>query len=307
MKQFIVGCVPYANAIPLVAWFEGKGERSPVKVIYDVPSKLPELLDSGRADAILVSSVDALRVPGRRMAEGVCIGSHGAVKSVRLFSKVPPKQIKSLALDQSSMTSNRLAQVVLRERYGIVPEGKPELPDLAKMLETHDACVLIGDIGMTAPSDGLYVLDLGEEWRRLTGRPFVWAAWIGGERLTPDLVAWLYTASRVYNAGRDIHNREFGARLTRLLMWRWLNEMNEPTEAYVEQQRTNLIEIAKAKVDWPEDVLRDYFFEVMVYDMDETVLEGYRTFQKLLLQNEFSDCCHFPALVAPEMPDIEPD
>ncbi len=90
-------------------------------MIFDVPSKLPALLGSGGADAVLVSSTDALRVAGRRMATGVCIGSDGPVKSVRLFSKRPFDQIETLALDAASMTSNSLARILLAELHSVPP------------------------------------------------------------------------------------------------------------------------------------------------------------------------------------------
>ena len=52
MAQFRVGCVPFVNARPLVAAFDAPNDW--VEVVYDVPSKLPALLDSGEVDAILV-------------------------------------------------------------------------------------------------------------------------------------------------------------------------------------------------------------------------------------------------------------
>ena len=182
---FTVGSVPYVNAVPLVAQFESLGEASPVRVRYAVPSQLPAMLESGEADAILVSSIEALRKPGLRMASGVCIGSVGAVESVRLFSWVPFSEIGSLALDASSMTSNALAQIVLRETYGVAPSVcvRPSLPP--EELDEADACVLIGDVGMASEGRGMHVLDLGLAWWELTGLPFVWAAWVGGEGLSP--------------------------------------------------------------------------------------------------------------------------
>ncbi len=303
--KYTVGCVPYANAIPLVAWFEKLGEKSPVRVRYDIPSRLPALLATGEADAILVSSVDALLMQGRRMAEGVCIGSHGPVKSVRLFSKVPPSDITSLALDDSSMTSNRLAQVVLRERFEIQPSTHPHTPDLTEMLDGHDACVLIGDIGMTSPSEGLHVLDLGEEWRRLTGKPFVWAAWVGQERLTPELALWLATAAGHYCVGRDLAAETLGYKASRLLMSKWFRELEDSTRDHIDSQRAKLLEIAKLKVGWQDDTLRDYFLNVMVYEMDDSVLNGLREFQRLLLKNGFDDCVHFPDIVSPATANLD--
>ena len=270
MPQFTVGSVPYVNAIPLVAKFETE-QDPPVRVIYAVPSKLPELLESGEADAILVSSVDALRHPGRRMVDGVCIGSNGPVKSVRLFSKVPFEQIQSLALDQSSMTSNRLAQVVLKERHGISPWAEPELPNQAEMLAKHDACVLIGDIGMLASTEGLHVLDLGEAFTSLTGLPFVWAAWIGGKGLTAELADDLRIAARYMPVGQG---RENGT-----------GDLAE------------LVALTKAKSGWTEVMIRDYYLNVMVYSMDRRALDGYRRFRSLLLRDGFRDCRHFPKLI----------
>ena len=161
MPKFTVGSVPYVNAIPLTRQLERWKYLFDVR--YDVPSALPAMLERGEAHAILVSSVDALRTPGRRMADGVCIGSDGEVKSVRLFSRVPPKQIRRLALDASSMTSNRLAQVILNDRYDVRPEVVTLPPHLEGMLVEADACVLIGDIGMTTVGDGLHILDLGDQ------------------------------------------------------------------------------------------------------------------------------------------------
>ncbi len=271
--SYTVGCVPYVNAIPLVEMFEEMGAASPVKVIYRVPSKLPALLESGEAQAILVSSVDSLRTPNRKMAEGVCIGSQQQVKSVRLFSKVPFGEIKTLALDASSMTSNRLAQILLRESFGVSPETITRKPDLNTMLEEADACVLIGDIGMMSDGTGLHVLDLGEAWYRLTGKPFVWAAWIGGEGLSPDLVWWLQRAAAC--AGNT--------------------EAGEPY--YIWKNRESMVQRAMSQANWPEETAKDYFENVMAYRMTSRMIEGLREYQLRLQKNGFDDAIHFPDLV----------
>jgi chorismate dehydratase len=190
-----VGCVPYLNAKPLVRLFEDMRGQIPVEVVYDVPSRLPDLLSAGEVQAIMVSSIEALRVPGKRVADGVSISSQKEVLSVRLFSKVPPRMIRTVAFDRSSMTSNALARVILKERYERDVEGSDMAPSLEEMLASHDACIMIGDNGMRASGEGLHVLDLGYEWRRLTRLPFVWALWLGDEGLTPELSMWLNAAA----------------------------------------------------------------------------------------------------------------
>lgn len=205
VPKHAVASVPYINARPLVRWF---AETQAVDVAYDVPSRLPALLDNGSAEAVLASAFEALSTPGRTYAEGVSIASYAAVESVRLFSKVPFGEITSLALDASSLTSNALAQVLLIELFGVRPVCTEALPSLDEMLQTNDAAVLIGDKGMAASALGLHVLDLGWAWNRLTGLPFVWALWIGNESLSPELVRLLQQAARWGEKQTDLIAKE---------------------------------------------------------------------------------------------------
>jgi chorismate dehydratase len=181
---FKVGCVPYLNAKPLVRRFVEMGSASPVEVVFDVPSRLPQLLDTGEVQAILVSSIEAFRRPCR-VVSGVSISSQRAVKSVRLFSEVPFEQVNTLTLDPSSMTSNALAQIVLDELY----DARPVIQDPAQ------AQVLIGDAGMRREAAN-FILDLGSAWREISGYPFVWAVWLGSNELTTELADHLREASQ---------------------------------------------------------------------------------------------------------------
>lgn len=189
-----LGCVPYLNARPLVAYFESEDSDQLLRVVYDEPSRLPALLDAGRADAVLASSFEALREPTRQVAMGCGICTEKEAASVRVFSKRPWREVESLALDQSSLTSNELALVILAERFGVRPRVHLAAPDLPSMLAQADAAVLIGDRGLDAVGDGLLEMDLGQEWFALTGLPFVWALWIGGEGLDGPLVSELLRA-----------------------------------------------------------------------------------------------------------------
>jgi len=255
--SYTVGSVSYTNARPLVHSLAGK-----VQVELAVPSALPELLDSGEAQAVMVSSFDALSVPGRTFAEGCSISSLGKAESVRLFSKVPIAQIKKLALDTSSLTSVHLAQVLLRERYRIQPTTANMRPDLETMLDVCDACVLIGDKGMVADGTGLAVLDLGQEWTELTGLPFVWALWVGRDDLSEDLV-------RILNEAR----------------------------AWGQSNLDEIVPDAMARSGWDEETVRRYLGQTMNYDLSERHLEGLRMFQSLLLKHGYIRDIPFPTMV----------
>ncbi len=187
--NYRVGSVPYLNAVPLVAKMP-----EAVTVDFAVPSSFPAKLGSGELDAVLVSSIEALRRPDARVAAGVSISSLKWVNSVRLFSQVPLGEIKSLVLDQSSLTSNALVQILLAELFGLQPTTCALPPDLPSMLTQADAALLIGDNGMRADGSNLHVMDLGEAWSQWTGLPFVWAMWLGHDRLTPELAGLLLEA-----------------------------------------------------------------------------------------------------------------
>lgn len=192
-----VASVPFLNARPLVWALEQLGEHSPVRVAFDWPSRLPALLESGSAQAVLVSSIDAISTPGRKIVGGASISSRGRVRSVRLFSKVPFDQVSTLALDASSLTSNALARLVLLQMFGCEPTTVHHDPNGTEMLTTNDACILIGDKGLMFEGSGLYELDLGEAWTAMTNLPFVWACWVGDENLSRELAGWLVSAREI--------------------------------------------------------------------------------------------------------------
>jgi len=295
--MYTVGSVPYLNARPLVRYLHDPSCRLPVKVVYDVPSKLPALLETGEADAVLASSIEALNTPGRKVAGGLCIASNGAVLSVRLFSKVPPKQIRSLALDQSSLTSNALAKIVLAERYGAEPTGTARPPDLKEMLAEHDACILIGDIGMRTDGAGLQVLDLGEEWKKLTGLPFVWALWIGTENLTPELAGMLNVARVMSFLGAPSSSSP--AERQKALIKKLLGPFE--FDAQIAAQRANQLAAISAETGWSVDQVRRYLCETIIFDLGEKELEGLARFQEMIQKHCFAEAKHFPEIVAPEI------
>lgn len=175
---FRLSIIDYLNAAPLNHGFKhGLGwEHFHLKFHY--PSACADRLRDGEVDAGIVSSIEYLRIPDLRIVPGLCIASPKRVRSVVILSKVPPEQIQRLALDSSSRTSVVLAQLLLRERYGVSPEVSEMAPDLPAMLEHHDAALMIGDMAMRAPRQGLFVLDLAEEWHTWTGLPFVFALWL---------------------------------------------------------------------------------------------------------------------------------
>jgi chorismate dehydratase len=175
-----VGAVSYLNAKPL---YYRLCELAPgVRLAMDVPSRLAERLAEGSLDVALIPSVEYLRgvERGYEIIPGFAIAARGPVRSVKLFSRVPWPEIRRLALDAGSRTSQALAQIWLHARHGLRPEIVEELPLGVSALEsTADAVLVIGDRAMKIPHDPFHVVvDLAEAWVELTRLPFVFALWV---------------------------------------------------------------------------------------------------------------------------------
>jgi len=169
-----LGAVAYLNAEPSVHGLE----REPgFRIERDLPSRVAERLHAGEVDLGLVPSIEYAF--GRyAIVPGVAIASRGAVRSVCLFHRVPLERVRRVALDTSSRASAGLVRVLLHARLGRDPEYVPMAPGLDRMLAEAEAALLIGDPALDLESDVARV-DLGEEWTRLTGLPFVYAFWAG--------------------------------------------------------------------------------------------------------------------------------
>jgi chorismate dehydratase len=177
-----VGAVSYLNAKPL---YHRLTEFAPgITLEMDVPSRLADRLAEGDLDLGLIPSVEYFRGAaqgrGYEIVPGFAIAARGAVRSVKLFSRVPLERIDRLALDAGSRTSQVLARVWLDARHGVRPGWiEPLALGVPVQESTADAVVLIGDRAMRVPHDGFHtVVDLAEAWHGLTGLPFVFALWV---------------------------------------------------------------------------------------------------------------------------------
>jgi chorismate dehydratase len=179
MRVVRLGAVAYLNTKPLVYGLD----RDPQFVIrYDVPSRCAELLHEDAVDLGLIPSIEYLRGPEPyRVVPDLAIISRGPVASVAMYTRRDPKTLHTIAMDTSSRTSVALVAVVLARVFGVRPEPTPASPDLGTMLDRADAALIIGDNALLLDHEaaGVQKIDLGEEWTRSTGLPFVYAFWAG--------------------------------------------------------------------------------------------------------------------------------
>jgi chorismate dehydratase len=176
-----IGSVPYLNAWPLI-WPLMANARPEATLVTADPPRLRRLLQAGRVDVALLSSVEYLADPARlAFAPGYGIVSDGRASSVKLLLSAPPDRVRTLALDPHSLTANCLARIVLQQRYGArFRLVRYDATPASWRRSGADAAVVIGDRAL-AFGDARH-LDLGHEWRRWKRLPFVFALWIHRRR-----------------------------------------------------------------------------------------------------------------------------
>lgn len=204
-----IGAVGYLNSKPLV---EDLAELLPeASLKLDYPSRLADELSAGRLDAGLIPSIEAMRDPDYEIISDACVATRGPVLSVKLYSRVHPGAIRSLALDEGSRTSAALARLMLMERFGVDPQRQSLPLGHSVGNTTADAILLIGDRAMHPLHEQFHtVWDLGEEWLNWTGLPFVFAMWVARSGSADEHVAAMLRESRDRGVARiaDIARRE---------------------------------------------------------------------------------------------------
>lgn len=178
MTPLRLGAVSYLNTKPLVYGLDARPAEFQVR--FDVPARCAALLHEGQVDLGLIPAIEYLRGE-YAIVPGVAIASDGEVATVAVFTRKPMGEVTSLALDVSSRTSVALTRVLCTKRWGIAPAFVPAEPDLDAMLRRADAALVIGDpaFEIDPAARGVSKIDLGAEWREMTGLPFVYAMWVG--------------------------------------------------------------------------------------------------------------------------------
>lgn len=203
-----VGRIPYINCYPVYGAIDRGIVKLPGRVVDGIPSALNRRMAASQLDVSVISAVEYARQAARYLLlPDLAITSDGPVRSVLLFSKRPAEELggRRVLLTRSSMTSVALLKLLFAHVWHATPEfaaGDAEISDLSRFAaEPHEARLVIGDAalllgarlreaGAAAPPapEGAprytHVYDLGEEWKRWTGLPFVFAVWVA-QRTAP--------------------------------------------------------------------------------------------------------------------------
>ncbi len=169
-NEFIFAGAPYSNSAPLVDKLTEVDSR--VRVINDHPASLVRDLKAGRADVALIPVAHLFAHPELVMLKGLGVAADGPVQSVLLKCNKRMGQIKTVARDPASATSNALAEILLKRYF----KQDVKMVDFGHV-ERPDAAVVIGDRALCSDPSPAGDIDLAEAWKKWTNLPFVFAVW----------------------------------------------------------------------------------------------------------------------------------
>jgi chorismate dehydratase len=251
----LIAASTYLNSAPLVYSFGYGSLKDKYNFIGDAaPSRCSAMLVARECEIALIPAIEYQRIGGLRIVPGIAVAAKSRVRSVLLAARRPLGEVRTVALDTASRTSQTLVKILFSRRYGRLPDFVQRTPDGAllcrNMLEACDAALVIGDpamrLGASAQALGLQIYDLADEWRAMTGLPFVFAVWALSEEIR--------------ERSREIVSDLIAAKLEGI---------------------ENIEKIAArsaAEIDLPFSDLLSYLRENVNYDLDEENLAGLRQY-----------------------------
>ncbi len=200
-----VGHIQFLNSFPLYHGLIQNQESLNIDLVKDTPKALCRRLLNAELDISPVPAIEYARYADQLLLlPDLAISSDGRVMSISLISKVPIQDLdgKVVALTNTSATSQVLAQIILKEKYGLKPYYLDCPPDLPQMFREADAALLIGDDALRATFQcgEFYSYDLGMEWQTLTREKMVYAVWCARRTYTAEHPV---SVARVWQSFRD--------------------------------------------------------------------------------------------------------
>jgi NAD(P)-dependent dehydrogenase (short-subunit alcohol dehydrogenase family)/predicted solute-binding protein len=247
-ERLRIAAIDFLNPAPLMWDFEHPPLNAELAQRYQmrrmVPSECARQLILGKADLGLIPIAALAAHPELRVLPGCTIASKGHIRSLLLVRRAsqPLDQIRSVAADTASRTTVTYARLLFHKW------GNRSVPFVPMKADLDPALYARRDREARFERTGeeLVYHDMAEEWRAVSGLPYISAVWcvaargnLSVESITEDC----------------IRSRDHGLRHIHALAAEWAPRMQ-----------------------LPEAELRDYLGNNLHYVLDDECLEGIRVF-----------------------------
>ena len=174
-----LGLSPHLYCEPLRG---ARGKRDEFDWKREVPARNAIALRERSIDLAFLTPIDYARGSSLYyIVPRVAVASPAGDASVTLHFREGLRNIRTLAVDPSSVSEIVLVQILLVEQFNVRPQILPFQGTLDGALAKADAALLVGDDSLRALHVHGNVLDVIEDWIDLTGLPYIHGFWCGRE------------------------------------------------------------------------------------------------------------------------------
>jgi len=181
-----ISIVNYTNTLPFRWGLKKSTLFSEIELHEDIPSECARKLVQGEVHVALLPVAALSGLKNYHLISNYCIGANGSVDSVKLYSSVPLEKVKAIQLDYQSRSSIVLTRILCHHFWKIQPQFIDAKPGFEKNIKGDVAAVVIGDRTFKLNDTFEFEYDLSEQWKKFTGLPFVFAAWVSLQELPKE-------------------------------------------------------------------------------------------------------------------------
>ena len=183
-RKIRIGAVSYLNTKPLIYGLKDGHINNEMELVIDYPAKIAQMLLEDEIDIGLVPVAIIPKLKKHFILTDYCIGCDGAVSSVSIFAEKPIEELTTILLDYQSRTSVMLAKILVKHYWKLNIEWvKTNGEDYRDQIKGFVGGLVIGDRAFQQQKVSPFVYDLGEAWKKHTGLPFVFAAWVSNKAI----------------------------------------------------------------------------------------------------------------------------
>jgi chorismate dehydratase len=204
MEKIRVSAVKYINSYPFMIGLRDSEVAGMIDLEVCHPSECADRLIAGDTDIGLIPVATIASMKEYHIVSDYCLSTNGEVRTVLLVSNTPFDLITRIYLDYRSRSSVALCRILASRSWQREYEWLPasEEFDITAMKQ-GEAAVMIGDRCFEYAHLFSLRLDLGLEWKKLTGLPFVFACWVS-TRVLPEEFTSLF--SKALSEGLERRN-----------------------------------------------------------------------------------------------------
>ncbi|PIN67965.1 MAG: hypothetical protein COV98_00940 [Candidatus Altarchaeum sp. CG12_big_fil_rev_8_21_14_0_65_33_22] len=224
LKHLVIGSTPFRNIVFSYYFIEKNfgNFKDHLKFYSAFPPQLGEMVLNNEIDIAPISSILYAKHPENFLIlPDFSISAKGKTGSIILVSPKSMDEISSVCLPSNSATSIAVLKIILKVK-GIdakfkisVSSGANQfnVSNVSNAFDDCDAALFIGDDGISAKEKfkNLNVIDLGEEWNKITGKGMVYALWLVNKKSAEEMSEEIKWFSELFTTSLNYAYKNFGA------------------------------------------------------------------------------------------------